>query len=251
MMWPEPCSVICERKTVLLLTGPRRLVSSIQVQSLLEMRSSLPCRSTPAALTRMSTRPIVLTASRASERTDASLRTSVDSAMAASLVPSLTISATVRSIRGVSKSAITMFAPCLAIALATARLHGLDRRRAQAPQLFGIVYEELDHVVQRRLLEGREEVRGRRPKLVEIPGRRVEDRDMVIGREPQLLCERGQGRRILAHRKQRARLEVAQTEAYCSGKGGCHHDGWSSMVMAITHLTQLKPRAPGTTRRRG
>src|SRR5713101_1027126 len=120
-MWPEPRSVMCGRNAVLVRTAPRRLVSSIQAQSLLEIRSSLPCRRTPAALSTMSTLPIALIASRASERTDASLRTSVDSAIADSLVPSLRISAMVRSIRGVSKSAITMFAPCLAMALATAR----------------------------------------------------------------------------------------------------------------------------------
>src|SRR5713101_3279044 len=55
------------------------------------------------------------------KRAEVSLRTSVDSAIADSLVPSFRISPTVRSMRGSSKSETTMLAPCRAIAFAIAR----------------------------------------------------------------------------------------------------------------------------------
>ncbi len=111
MMCPEPRSVMWLRKPVVVRTAPRRLVSSIQAQSWLDMRSSLPCSSTPAALTRMSTFPIDLIAPCTSERTDASLRRSVESAIDLSAVRSLRMSSTVRSMRGASKSATTTSAP--------------------------------------------------------------------------------------------------------------------------------------------
>src|SRR3979490_1091591 len=120
MMWPDPRSVMCGKKLVTVLTGPSRFVSSIQLQSWLDILSSLPWRRTPAALTRMSTRPIALMESRTRDLTDASLRTSVDRAIADSLVPSLRTSSTVFSIRGTSKSATTTLAPWRASALAIA-----------------------------------------------------------------------------------------------------------------------------------
>src|ERR1700694_334050 len=119
-MWPDPRSDMCGRKLVTVRTGPRRFVSSIQVQSWLEILSSFPWSSTPAALTRMSTRPIALMESRTSDLTDASLRTSVARAIADSEVPSFRTSSTVLSIRGTSKSATTTLAPCRASALAMA-----------------------------------------------------------------------------------------------------------------------------------
>ena len=42
MMWPEPRSVMWGKNAVLVLTAPRRLVSSIHDQSLVEISSSLP-----------------------------------------------------------------------------------------------------------------------------------------------------------------------------------------------------------------
>src|SRR5450759_2823302 len=109
------------RNAVDVRTAPTRFVSSIHVQSSPEIFSSLPWSSTPAAFTTTSTCPIDLNESRASERTEESLLTSVESASTASDVPSRSTSSTVRSMRGLSKSAITMFAPCWARALPSAR----------------------------------------------------------------------------------------------------------------------------------
>src|SRR2546426_2614242 len=108
------------KKPVTVRTGPRRFVSSIQFQSWVEILSSLPWSSTPAALTRMSTWPIALIESRTSERTEESLRMSVDMAIAESQVPSFSPSSTVFSIGGTSKSATTTLAPWRARALAIA-----------------------------------------------------------------------------------------------------------------------------------
>ena len=71
-------------------------------------------------LTRTSTWPMALIASSIIEWTEESLRTSVVRARAASDVPRWRISSTVRSIRAVSKSAMTSLAPCRASALAAA-----------------------------------------------------------------------------------------------------------------------------------
>ena len=112
---------MCGTTAIVVRTVPSTLVSSIHFQSLDLMRSSGPSRRTPAMLTRMSTWPIVVIASLTRERTEESLRTSVGSACAASVVPISRISSTVRSMRSASKSAMTRRAPCRATALATVR----------------------------------------------------------------------------------------------------------------------------------
>src|SRR5438034_1133665 len=117
-MCPDRRSSMCGRMALIVRTGPSRFVSSIHRQSLLFSFWGLPCRSTPAMLIRTSTWPMALIASPAMDRTEASLRTSVGSARAASDVPSWRISSTVRSMRDMSKSAMTSLAPCRASALA-------------------------------------------------------------------------------------------------------------------------------------